>query len=182
MVFCLSLQEQLLDLQDAKATQAKEIATLKKKIKKLERKRRSKPTSFKRFKKAGIVRRKKSSKVKESLGDQEDSSKQGRIIEALDADNEVTLEDNADLMFDTSVLEGDEVVANIDEVIVEPEVVTTVSGPTTTTDELTLAQTLIEIAKSKKVKAITTVATSVTTAAVTSPPKAKGTIFLDPEE
>ncbi|GJV13299.1 hypothetical protein Tco_1354840 [Tanacetum coccineum] len=156
MVFYLSLQEQLLDLQDAKAAQAKEIATLKKKIKKLERKR--------------------------SLGNQEDSSKQGRMIEALDADNEVTLKDNVDLMFDTSVFEGDEVVANIDEVIAEPEVVTTVSGPTTTTNELTLAQTLIEIAKSKKVEAITTAATSVTNVAVTSPPKAKGIIFHDPEE
>ncbi|GJR07834.1 hypothetical protein Tco_0790486 [Tanacetum coccineum] len=144
MVFYLSLQEQLLDLQDAKAAQAKEIATLKKKINKLERKR--------------------------------------RMIEAFDADNEVTLKDNADLMFDTSVFEGDEVVANIDDVIVEPKVVTTVSGPTTTTDELTLAQTLIEIAKSKKVKAITTAATSVTTVAVTSRPKAKGIIFHDLEE
>ncbi|GKE94080.1 hypothetical protein Tco_1578935, partial [Tanacetum coccineum] len=90
---------QLLDLQNAKAAQAKKIATLKKKVKKLERKRRSKPIDFKRFKKAGIVRRKKSSTVKDSL-------------------------DDADLMFDTLVLEGDKVVA---EHAKEPEVVTTVS-------------------------------------------------------
>ncbi|GJW79050.1 hypothetical protein Tco_0140732 [Tanacetum coccineum] len=181
-VFCISLQEQLLDLQNANAAQANEIATLKKKVKKLERKRRTKPTNFKRFKKVGIVRRKKSSTVKDSLGDQEDSFKQGRIIAALDADNEVTLEDDVDLMFDTSVLKGDEVVAEHGK---EPEVVTTVSGPTTTTDELTLAQTLIEITKSKKVEAITTAATaatSVTTAIVTSSSKAKSIVFHDSEE
>ncbi|GJY34556.1 hypothetical protein Tco_0419025, partial [Tanacetum coccineum] len=168
MVFCVSLQEQLLDLQNAKAAQAKKIATLKKKVKKLERKRRSKPIDFKRFKKAGIVRRKKSSTVKDSL-------------------------DDADLMFDTLVLEGDKVVAEHNKVVTEhgkePEVVTTVSGPTTTADELTVAQTLIEIAKSKKVEAITTVATSVTTtvtsvttAIVTRPPKKKGIVFHDLEE
>ncbi|GJT26958.1 hypothetical protein Tco_1206593 [Tanacetum coccineum] len=100
----------------------------------------------------------------------------------IDADDEVTLEaqheDDADLMFDTSVFYGDEVVA---EHVIEPEVVTTVSDPTTTTDELTLAQTLIEITKFKKVEAITTTATSVTTAAETRP-KAKGIIFYEIEQ
>ncbi|GKD08452.1 hypothetical protein Tco_1188137, partial [Tanacetum coccineum] len=43
MVFCSSLQEQVLDLQEAKAAQIKEIATLKKRVKKLESKRRSRP-------------------------------------------------------------------------------------------------------------------------------------------
>ncbi|GKG01930.1 hypothetical protein Tco_0306635, partial [Tanacetum coccineum] len=102
-----------------------------------------------------------------------------RRIKAIDADDEVTLEaqkeDDADLMFDTSVLDGDEVVAE------HAEVLTTVSGPTTTTDELTLAQTLIEIAKYKKFEAITTVATLVTNAAVTRP-KSKGIVFHEPEQ
>ncbi|GKB12464.1 putative ribonuclease H-like domain-containing protein [Tanacetum coccineum] len=106
---------------------------------------------------------------------------QGRKIEAIDVDDEVTLEaqrGDDELMFDTSILEEDEVVK---EHAKEPEVVTTVSGPTTTTDELTLAQTLIEIAKSKKVEAITTAATSVTTAAETRP-KVKGkAIMVEPE-
>ncbi|GKB64021.1 hypothetical protein Tco_0920207 [Tanacetum coccineum] len=134
--------------------------------------------------KVGGAKRNKSSKAKDNLGDHEDSSKQGRKIEAFDADNEVTLEAQkenvTDLMFDTSVLEGDEMVA---EHVKEPEVVTTVSGLAITIDELTLAQTLIEIAgKSKKVEAITTAATSVTTAAVIRPPKTKGIVFHDPEE
>ncbi|GJZ77799.1 hypothetical protein Tco_0642471 [Tanacetum coccineum] len=153
MVFCINLQEQLLDLQDAKAAQAQEIASLKKKVKKLKRRKISKSIGLRRLKK--IV---------------------------IDADDEVTLEpqneDDADLMFDTLVLDGDEVVA---EHAKEPEVVTTVSGPTTTTDELTLAQTLIKIAKSKKVEAITTAATSVIIAAV-SRPKTKGIVFHEHEQ
>ncbi|GJW70472.1 putative ribonuclease H-like domain-containing protein [Tanacetum coccineum] len=176
----LMVQEQVLDLQKAKDAQAKDIANLKKTVKKLQRKRRSKPVGLRRLKKIG-ARKSKSSKVIDSLGDQEDSSKQGRRIEAIDADDEVTLEaqrEEDDLMFDTSVLEEDEVVA---EQVKEPEVVNTVSGPTTTTDELTLAQTLIEIAKSKKVEAITTAATSVTTTAKTRP-KAKGIVFHEHEQ
>ncbi|GJR51146.1 hypothetical protein Tco_1401667 [Tanacetum coccineum] len=179
-VCCLSLQEQVFDLQKEKDAQAKEIATLKKTVKKLQRKKRSKSVGLRKLKKIG-GRKSKSSKVTEGLGDQEDSSKQGRRIEAINADDEVTLEaqrEDDDLMFDTLVSEEDEVVA---ENAKEPEVVTTVSGPTTTTDELTLAQTLIEIAKSKKVEAITTAAISVTTAAETRL-KAKGIVFHEIEQ
>ncbi|GKG06726.1 hypothetical protein Tco_0329695, partial [Tanacetum coccineum] len=53
MVFCLSLQEQVLDLQKAKDAQAKEIASLKKTVKKLQRKRRSRPAGLRRIKKIG---------------------------------------------------------------------------------------------------------------------------------
>ncbi|GJU16656.1 hypothetical protein Tco_0020497 [Tanacetum coccineum] len=175
MVFCLSLQEQVFDLPIAKDAQAKEISSLKKTVKKLQRKRRSKPIGLRRMKKIGI-RKNKSFKVTESLGAQEDSSKQGRKIEAINADDEVTREaqrQDDDLMFDTSVLEENEVVANHAK---EPKVVSAHSGPTTTTDELTLTQTFIEIAKSKKAEAITTAATSVTTA-VKKRPKTKGIVF-----
>ncbi|GKC03124.1 hypothetical protein Tco_0994734, partial [Tanacetum coccineum] len=63
------------------------------------------------------------------------------------------------------------------------EVVTIVSAPTTTIDELTLAQTLIEInaAKPKTVTAVTTTATTVTTAAVTRP-KTKGVVIQESGE
>ncbi|GJW00773.1 hypothetical protein Tco_1556024 [Tanacetum coccineum] len=176
------LQERVLVLQKAKDAQAKEIATLKKTVKKLQRKRRSKHVGLRKLKKIG-AKKSKSFKATNSLGDQEDSSKQGRRIEAID---EVTLKaqkEDEDLMFNTSVLEEDKVVE--DEVVAEhakePEVVTTVSGPSTTTDELTLAQTLNEIAKSKKVEAITTAATSVTTTAETRP-KVKGIVFHEIEQ
>ncbi|GJX10486.1 hypothetical protein Tco_0200345 [Tanacetum coccineum] len=89
-----------------------------------------------------------------SLGAQEDASKQGKKIEDLDADAEVTLvnetqEMNDDnLMFDTSVLEEQEI--KFENVVMSPLV-----------NELTLAQILIEI-KTAKPKLVTTAPTTVT--------------------
>ncbi|GJS88800.1 putative ribonuclease H-like domain-containing protein [Tanacetum coccineum] len=97
--------------------------------------------------------------------------RKGRKIEDLDADAEVTLvnetqEMNDDnLMFDTDVLED------------VAEVVTTVSANVEILNELTLAQTLIEI-KNAKPKPVTTAATIVTSVR----PRAKGIIFHDQEE
>ncbi|GKC74321.1 hypothetical protein Tco_1120204 [Tanacetum coccineum] len=177
MVFCLSLQEQVLDLHKAKDAQAKEIASLKKTVKKLQRKRRSRLAGLRRFKKFG-ARKSKSSMDIDSLGDQEDSFKQGRNIDDSVQD-EAQEQLNEEEMFGVDDLHGEEV--TIEDTTAEE--VTTVSGPTTTTiDELTLAQTLVEIAaKSKKVEAITTAATSVTTAAVTRP-IAKGIVFHEHEQ
>ncbi|GKE62203.1 hypothetical protein Tco_1512570, partial [Tanacetum coccineum] len=91
---------------------AKEIAALKKRIQRLEKKKMSRPTGLKRLRKVGMSRRVVSSEDQESLGAPEDASKQGRSIEDIDVD--VTLVDetqerqNDDLMFDTRVLEDDE--------------------------------------------------------------------------
>ncbi|GJY25125.1 hypothetical protein Tco_0399851, partial [Tanacetum coccineum] len=196
MVFCLSLQDQVLDLQTAKDAQAKEIANLKKTIKKLQRKRRSRPTSLRRFKKFDATKR-KSSLAMDSLGDQEDSSKQGRNEDGFvqDEAQEQLYEEE---MFGVDDLHGKEVtvgdttaevigqdtavetITTIETVTAAKEITTT-SGPTTSIDELTLAQTLVEIAaKSKKVEAITTAATSVTAVDV-SRPKTKGIVFHEHE-
>ncbi|GJS72882.1 hypothetical protein Tco_0705723 [Tanacetum coccineum] len=149
--------------------QAKEIDSLKKKVKKLEGKRKSKPLGMKILFKIGISAQVVSSKD-EGLGDQEDASKQGRKIDEINQDTEVTLVDETqgryddNLMFDTGVLDNErdmaekEVdmaekdVSTADPVTTVAEVVTTT---TTTVDELTLAQTLIEI-KAAKPKAVTT--------------------------
>ncbi|GJX69352.1 putative ribonuclease H-like domain-containing protein [Tanacetum coccineum] len=191
MVFCLSLQEQVLNLQKAKDAQAKEINSLKKTVKKLQRKRRSRPAGLRRLRIIGDSRRSKSSKDNKGLGDHEDSSKQGRNNEYIGQDKaqeqlneemfgvkdphgkEVTIEDTTEVIVQDTVIET----------ITAAEEVTTISGPTTKTiNELTLAQTLIEIAaKSKKVEAVTTAATSVTTAAMTRP-KAKGIFFHEHEQ
>ncbi|GKA78341.1 putative ribonuclease H-like domain-containing protein, partial [Tanacetum coccineum] len=102
--------------------------------------------------------------------------KQGRKITDLDADAEVTLVDETqemnddNLMFDTSVLEEQE------KEVVEKEV-TTANAPTTTIDELTLAQTLIEI-KAAKPKVVTSAATTTTT----TRSKARGVVVQDPSE
>ncbi|GJQ91287.1 hypothetical protein Tco_0002426 [Tanacetum coccineum] len=157
MSLCTKLQKQVIDLEEAKTAQAKEIASLK---------------------------------------------KRGRKIAYLDDDAEVTLIDETqerndeDLMFDTDVINGDEVfeepivnaakttssslVSAADPVSTTGEVVTTASA-TTTIDELTLAQTLIEI-KTAKSKVVTTAATTITTAVANTRPKAKGIVFNDQEE
>ncbi|GJR21058.1 hypothetical protein Tco_0969585 [Tanacetum coccineum] len=124
-------------------------------------------------------------------------AKKGRKIEDLDADAKVTLvnetqEMNDDnLMFDTGMLEEQEI--EFEKVVEEPvvsvatttksfpvsaaEVVTTASASVEIPDELTLAQTLIEI-KTTKPKPLTTAATTVTSVR----PKAKEIIFHDQEE
>ncbi|GJR28801.1 hypothetical protein Tco_1105033 [Tanacetum coccineum] len=201
MSLCTKLQKQVLDLEEAKTAQAKEIASLKKRVKQLEKRKKSRTSGLKRLRKVGSASRVESSNDV-SLGAQEDASKQGRKIADLDDDAEVTLIDETqerndeDLMFDTDVLNGDEVfeepivnaakttssipVSAADPVTTAGEVVTTASA-TTTVDELTLAQTLIEI-KAAKPKAVTTAATTITTVVASTRPKAKGIVFHEQEE
>ncbi|GJU79940.1 hypothetical protein Tco_1282305 [Tanacetum coccineum] len=88
-------EDSVLDLQKVKDAQANEIATLKKRIQRLERRKMSRPT---------------------------DASKQGRSIKDIDADVDVSLVDETqerqydDLIFDFGVLEDDvmHVEANFD--------------------------------------------------------------------
>ncbi|GJX55942.1 hypothetical protein Tco_0285839 [Tanacetum coccineum] len=132
MDLCTNLQKKVLDLEKAKTTQDSEIASLKKKVKKL--KRRNNQNS-------------QGSKVKGRLG---------RKIADIDADAKVTLIDETqgrnddNLMFDTGVLDEQEVEVEKESVLQSEYESTT----TTTVDELTLAQTLIEI-KAAKPKALT---------------------------
>ncbi|GJZ07908.1 hypothetical protein Tco_0542191 [Tanacetum coccineum] len=201
MSLCTKLQKQVLDLEEAKTAQAKEIASLKKRVKQLEKRRKSRTSGLKRLRKVGSASRVESSNDV-SLGAQEDASKQGRKIADLDDDAEVTLIDETqerndeDLMFDTNVLNGDEVfeepivnvakttssspVSVVDLVTTVGELVTTASA-TTIVDELTLAQTLIEI-KAAKPMAVTTAAITFTTTVASIRPKAKGIVFHDQEE
>ncbi|GKA80747.1 hypothetical protein Tco_0787439 [Tanacetum coccineum] len=172
MNLCTNLQEKVLDLEKAKATQAKDITSLKKRVKQLEKKRKSRTSRLRRLRK-------------------------GRKIEDLDVDAEVTLvnetqEMNDDnLMFDTGVLEEQKI--EFEKVLEEPvvnvatatksipvsttEVVTTASASVVILDKLTLAQTLIDI-KTVKPKPITTAATTVTSVRL----RVKGIIFHDQEE
>ncbi|GJZ89821.1 hypothetical protein Tco_0661748 [Tanacetum coccineum] len=109
-----------------------------------------------------------------ALGAQEDASKQKRKIEDLDADAEVTLVDETqemikdNLMSDTGVFEEQEL---------SLKSVTMLVPSVEIPDELTLAQTLIQI-KTAKPKLVTTAATTVTSVR----PRAKGIIFHDQEE
>nr|GEV12520.1 hypothetical protein [Tanacetum cinerariifolium] len=81
-------ETEALGLEKAKTAQAKEIADLKKRVKKLERKKKSRTFGLKRLWKIGSTTRVESSKDKESLGDQEDANKQGRMIDNIDQDKD----------------------------------------------------------------------------------------------
>ncbi|GKD18149.1 hypothetical protein Tco_1207307, partial [Tanacetum coccineum] len=105
-------------------------------------------SGLKRLRKVGRTVRIESSED-EGLGTQDDACKQGRKITNLDVDAEE--------------VEIEKVFSTIK--------VTTVSATLTTVDELTLAQTLIEI-KAAKPKVVTTAATTTTTAVTR--PKARG--------
>nr|GEZ17958.1 putative ribonuclease H-like domain-containing protein [Tanacetum cinerariifolium] len=132
-----------------------------KRVKKLERKKKLRSLGLKRLWKVGSTTRVESSKDKESLGDQEDASKQGRMINNIDQDVEITLVDetqrrmNEEDMFGVNDLD---VMSTADPVTTTGELVTTVEDVEVTTaattlqiskDELTLAQTLIEIKAAK---------------------------------
>ncbi|GKC33656.1 hypothetical protein Tco_1046040, partial [Tanacetum coccineum] len=136
------------------------------------RKEKSRPSGLRRLRKVGSTSRVESSNDA-SFGAQEDASKQGRKIKDLDADAEPEIE------FEKVVEEPIVSVATTTKSIPvsAAEVVTTASASVEILDELTLAQTLIEI-KTAKPKPITTAATTVTSVR----PKAKGIIFHDQEE
>ncbi|GKB33358.1 hypothetical protein Tco_0872759 [Tanacetum coccineum] len=128
---------------------------------------------------------------KESLGDHKDASKQGRSIEDIDKDVDVSLVDDTQgrsddaEMFDINDLHGDEINVdmpvgdNQEQSVKEREVDTSVEGSAapTTIKEITLAQTLIQI-KAAKPKVVTTAATTTTT----TRPKARGVVVHDPSE
>ncbi|GJV24427.1 putative ribonuclease H-like domain-containing protein, partial [Tanacetum coccineum] len=114
MELCTNLQNRVIDLENTKTAQAQEITSLKLRVKKLEKKGGSRTHKLKRLYKVGRSARIVSSD-EASLGDQEDASKQGRKIDDIDKDAEITLVDETqgrygdDIMFDVSDLAGEEV-------------------------------------------------------------------------
>ncbi|GKA25262.1 hypothetical protein Tco_0711371 [Tanacetum coccineum] len=157
MELCTNLQTRVLDLEKTKTTQQNEIDSLKRRVKKLEKKRSSRTHKMKRLNKVGLTARVESSGDEESLG--EDTSKQGRKINAIDADEDITLvnvQDDADNeMFDVNVLNGKEVFVAaqnenvVEEVVDAAHVSTAATTVTITTEEITLAQALEALKTSK---------------------------------
>ncbi|GJS46869.1 hypothetical protein Tco_0596990 [Tanacetum coccineum] len=158
-----------------------EIKSLKKRVKKLEKKGGSRTYKLKRLYKVG-----RSIRVfffeEANLGDQEDTSKQRRKINDIDKDAEITLVDETqgryrdEDMFGVNELDGDEVVfesevtnkasekRNIVEEAVDmiDAITIPVSTATITNVELTLAQTLTELKSTR--------------------PKTKGVVMQEPSE
>ncbi|GJR11126.1 hypothetical protein Tco_0793778 [Tanacetum coccineum] len=125
-------------------------------------------SGLQRLRKVSMSRRVESSEDKESLGDHEDASKQGRSIEDIDKDADISLVDDT-----RGVGEKQE------QSVKEREVDTSVedSAAPTTIEEITLAQTLIQI-KAAKPKVVTTAATTITT----TRPKARGVVVKEPSK
>ncbi|GJR30426.1 hypothetical protein Tco_1106658 [Tanacetum coccineum] len=144
MEFCTNLQQRVLDLEKTKTTQQIEIDSLKRRVKKLEKKISSRTHKLKRLYKVGLSARVEFTGDKDNLG--EDASKQGRRINTIDADENITLvNDQIDAdakTFDVGTLTGDEVFA-------EQEVAA--KDVNLTVDEVTLAQALATL-KSVKPK------------------------------
>ncbi|GKA17030.1 hypothetical protein Tco_0696867 [Tanacetum coccineum] len=156
----------------------------KKRVKKLERKKKSRTHSLKRLYKVGLSARIDSSDDEASLGDQEDASKQERKIHDIDADEDISLENVHDTdMFGVHDLDGDEVFVETEEPVVNAATTTCIILVSAAKDlsdvDMTLAQTLAEL-KSTKPKAITTTATTTTTAVTR--PKAKGLVIQEQEQ
>ncbi|GJR21904.1 hypothetical protein Tco_0970431 [Tanacetum coccineum] len=160
MDFCTQLQQRVLDLENTMTAQAWEITSLKLRVKKLEKKGGSRTYKLKRLYKVGRSARVVSSD-EASLGDQEDASKQGRKIDDIDKDAEITLVDET---------QGSEVTNKagkkrniIEEAVAVTDVVTIpVSAATITNVKLTLAQTLVELKSAR--------------------PKTKGFVMQEPSE
>nr|GEZ52618.1 hypothetical protein [Tanacetum cinerariifolium] len=89
MELCTNLQTRVINLEKTKTTQANEINSLKRRVKKLERRNKSRTHKLKILYKVGLTVRVESSDNEESLG--EDASKQGRRIDDIDADEDITL-------------------------------------------------------------------------------------------
>ncbi|GKF37499.1 hypothetical protein Tco_0114257, partial [Tanacetum coccineum] len=172
MEFCTKLQQRVLDLENTKTAQAHEITSLKRRVKKLKRKKKSRTDGLKRLYK-------------------------GRKIHDIDANEHITLENvHYEDMFDTSVFNDKEVFAGQDMAMAEKEVSTadlvTTTGEvvttanvevstasttvaTITTIELTLAQTLAKLKSARpKTKWVVMQEPSETTTTTKIPSKDKG--------
>nr|GEW80141.1 hypothetical protein [Tanacetum cinerariifolium] len=142
MDFCTNLKNRALDLETTKTTQAMEIESLKRRVKKLEKKQRSRTYKLKRIYKVGLLTRVESSKD-EGLG-KEDASKQEMIanIDSIEDIYLVNVHKDKDIF---GVIDSDG-----DEVIVEDRKrFTAATTPTISIDEATLAQELAELKHAK---------------------------------
>nr|GEV09394.1 retrovirus-related Pol polyprotein from transposon TNT 1-94 [Tanacetum cinerariifolium] len=134
-------QTRVLNLETTKTTQAKEILSLKRRVKRLEKKKKSRTHGLKRLYKVGLSGRVESSAKEQSL-DKEDASKHGRNITDIDVDAETTLVDetaedqgryNDQEMFNTKVLDDEEVVVKKLVVVKEVDAAQDQVSPATST-------------------------------------------------
>ncbi|GKD37027.1 hypothetical protein Tco_1257234, partial [Tanacetum coccineum] len=143
---CTTLQNRVLDLEKTKTTQHNEIASLKRRVKKLEKKNRSRTHKLKRLYKVGLTSRVESSGDEESL-DGEEVFVAEQEVNVKDVNNKVNVVKEV-----VKVINSAKLITDVAQVSVVGNVVstagdaTTVSVATTTTatitivDDITLAQ------------------------------------------
>ncbi|GJY31707.1 hypothetical protein Tco_0415202 [Tanacetum coccineum] len=210
MELCTKLSDRVLDLENTKTAQAQEITSMKKRVKKLEKKKKSRTHELRRLYKVSMSTIIVSSDNEACLGDQEDASKQWRKIHDIDVDEDITLDStHFDIdpdMFGVHDLKGDEVVVEhmdalagekvfvaeqsekvVNNVVSTTEVnaaTTTSTIPVSTAKDLTdVDMTLaqaLEELKNLKPKVVTTAATTTTTVVIS--PKAKGLVIQEQEQ
>ncbi|GJW27380.1 putative ribonuclease H-like domain-containing protein [Tanacetum coccineum] len=150
---CTKLQQRVLDSEHTKTTQALEIGSLKMRVKKLEKKQRSRTHKLK------------------------------RLYKDIDADEDITLENVNDVdMFGVHDLDGDEVFIETKEPVVNAATTTSTisvsAAKDLSDDDMTLAQALAKL-KTAKPKAVPIVATTTTTDVTR--PKTKGIVIQERE-
>nr|GEV53474.1 hypothetical protein [Tanacetum cinerariifolium] len=94
MKLCTNLQTRVLELEKTKTSQGNEIASLKRRVKKLEKRNKSRTHKLKKLYKVGLTARVESLN-EASLG--KDASKHERI-EVIDADEDITLVNDQDIV------------------------------------------------------------------------------------
>nr|GEU76885.1 ribonuclease H-like domain, reverse transcriptase, RNA-dependent DNA polymerase [Tanacetum cinerariifolium] len=163
MELCTKLQQRVLDLETIKTTQAMQIESLKIRVKKLEKRRRSRTHGLKRLYKFSLSARVESSKDKDIFG-VNDSYGDEVIVEDAEMLFDVAGDLKSKDVFVSQEVPLKEVSATID--VDEVNFVSTETTTTATTNDITLAKALIEI-KSAKPK----------TTATSTRPKAKGLVI-----
>nr|GEV28436.1 hypothetical protein [Tanacetum cinerariifolium] len=161
---CTTLQSRVLALEATKTTQVQEIDSLKRRVKKLEKKQSLRTHKLKRLYQVRFSARLESSND-EGLGE-EDASKQERIIDNLDADKDIKFLNDQEMLNDHKDLQGEEVVVKQD-VVADKDLIVdatrvSVAATTVTINDITLAKAL--------------------EALKTSNPKIKRTVIKDHEE
>ncbi|GJS44395.1 hypothetical protein Tco_0569438 [Tanacetum coccineum] len=144
MPLCTNLQQRVLDLETIKTTQTNEIASLKKRVKKLERRNKSRTHGLKRMYRVGSSIRVESSED-EGLGE-DNASKQGRITD-IDANKDIYLVNvhTDEDMFGVNDLDGDEVIVdNVDVVKTTEETRSVVEEVTAIIEKAKLVSTAEE--------------------------------------
>ncbi|GKC81137.1 hypothetical protein Tco_1136854, partial [Tanacetum coccineum] len=177
MDLCTKLSDRVLDLETIKTAQAKEIASLKKRVNKLERKRKSKTPGMNLFK-IGTSRRK-------SFGE-EDASKQGRNLKQGKHSSIFKESDFDDEGFDADIdevfkdIEGDAkqvISAAADEAPTSDAINTAGTEVNTASAPVTTASVFISTAEP-----ITPASVDITTAELITPPTTTTTTIFEDED